>query len=106
MPSYIANLTIKSPAVGVNRDTIAVPPGFRLHSIIAFLPINSVMDVKDNNKSIFGKSPIGGGIFNTLSRRLDFPQPVEIQTSEVDVYIELYEATNDPIQVTLVGEAP
>jgi len=103
MSSYIANLFIKNPSVGVNRDTVTVPPGFHLHSIIAFVPVNSVIDIKDNNRSIFGKMPIGGGIFNTHTRKLDFPIPVKIQTTEVDIYIELYTPSTDPIQITLLG---
>ncbi|NPB07569.1 MAG: hypothetical protein GXN96_01415 [Aquificae bacterium] len=104
MKTYVANVVIKNPQLGVNRDSVAVPPGFRLRSIIAFLPPNSLLDVKDNNRSIFGKNPVGGGIFNTLTRSLNFPHPVEVQTAELDVQIELLEPSAEPIFITFIGE--
>ncbi len=100
---YVANSVIRSPQVGINRDSVAVPRGFKLLSVSAFVPPNSLIDIKDNNKSIFGKNPIGGGIFNTFTKTFTFPKPIEIETSELDIVVELFSSTTNPIFITLTG---
>ncbi len=101
--TYIANSVIRNPQVGINRDSVAVPRGFKLMSISAFVPPDSLIDIKDNNRSIFGKNPIGGGIFNTFTRTFTFPEPVSIETTELDITVELLSATTDPVFITLTG---
>jgi len=104
MASYVANVHIKEPIQGVSHESVTVPPGFKLLKIIAFIPVNSLLDIKDNNRSIFGKSPIGGGLFNTLSRSLEFPEPVAVETTELDVYLEILEQPADPVFISFVGQ--
>ncbi|RUM27737.1 MAG: hypothetical protein DSY42_09565 [Aquifex sp.] len=101
--SYVANVVIRTPQVGINRDSVAVPRGFHLLSVSAFIPPDSLLDIKDNNKSIFGKNPIGGGIFNTFTRTFNFPVPVPVETTELDIELELHTATTDPVFITLTG---
>lgn len=100
---YVANSVIRTPQVGINRDSVAVPRGFKLLSVSAFVPPDSLIDIKDNNKSIFGKNPIGGGVFNTFTRTFTFPKPVDIETTELDITVELLSSTTDPVFITITG---
>ena len=101
--TYVVNSVIRNPVKSVNRDTINVPRGFKLVSIYANVK-EGLIDVKDNNKSIFGRNPLPCFVFDTLTKRFDFPIPVEITTS-LDIEVDLTEASSPPstIVISFIG---
>jgi len=100
---YVVNSVIRSPVASINRDTILVPRNFKLLAIHSNLTVG-YLDVKDNNRSIFGKNPLPCFVFDTLEKKFEFPTEVEITTS-LDVEVDLTGIQNLPteIVITFVG---
>lgn len=100
---YVVNSVIRSPVSSINRDTILVPRNYKILAIYSNLTVG-YLDVKDNNRSIFGKNPLPCFVFDTLEKKFEFPVEVEITTS-LDVEVDLTGIQNLPteIVITFVG---
>jgi len=103
MKPYTACANFTAPKQGTNRMVVKVPRGFEVERIIAFIPITSTLDVRENGKSLIGQYPVGGGIFATSRRTLDLEAPYECQTTDVEVIVECRETPTNPLFIALCG---
>lgn len=103
MKPYTANANFPNPQAGINRTVLKVPRNFEIERIIAYVPVKSTIDIRENGKSLIGQYPLGGGIFATSHRRLDFEAPWECQTTDIEVIVDCSEAPTNPIHIALCG---
>jgi hypothetical protein len=104
MKPYIANANFPSPQTGVNRQVVKVPDGFQVERIVAYIPQTSVMDIRENGSSLFGQNPVGGGVFTTANRKLDFPVPYNCQTTDLEVIVDCGSAApSSPMHIAIIG---
>ena len=103
MSPYIASFFLSTPQVGTNRQTVSVPPSFKITQVIANVPADSTIDVLDSGNSVFGSRPLPGGAFSTANKRINLPTPREVSNTTLELVVECSSAPTTPISVALIG---
>ncbi|TCK06358.1 hypothetical protein [Phorcysia thermohydrogeniphila] len=101
--AYAISFFILSPQRGINRQTVAVPDGFKITDVIADVPADSTLDLLDAGNSVFGPRPLGGGIFSTASKKLTLPAPKEVKNTSLELVVECNSEPSKPIGVAVLG---
>jgi hypothetical protein len=102
MKPYVASFQISGNA-GVNRDTCTVPNGFRIVEIIANVPADATIDIRDNGNSVLGSKPLPGGVFATANRRIRLPAPARVNNTTLELLVQL--SAEAQISVVCIGVA-
>jgi len=103
MKPYTACANFPTPQQGINRTVVKVPRNFEVERIVAYVPVNSYVDVRENGRSLIGQNPVGGGIFATSRRTLDLETPYECQTTDIEVIVDCKDSPTTPIHIALCG---
>ncbi len=103
MKPYVASFYIPNPNQGTNRQTVTVPPGFKITRVIASVPADSTVDVLDSGNSVFGSRPLPGGVFGTANKKIDLPCPRLTGNTTLELVVECATAPSTPLSVALIG---